>query len=1131
MATTGDKPSPRLAAQRRNRRAAAAVDDKKSGPDAPGVPEAAAVSAKPPGRQQRPPAAVPGGAPPEAHVAGAAAVPAKPPEAVLFRRALQTGDEIRNVLGARLQAQAPGTAAAADLAAKAFGSFRPSALTDAERAQGIYLESVQGLDEAKAQARFDTAMDTARTRGVSKLQDTQDKRKLKLQFGDALRGNKDLDRKENPDGTGFTVSVVPFFGLLSVMLAERPPLAREPVVSQCEAEAAATQLLNQLGAHSTSTAGAGAPTSGDGQPGAGRVSRVRPRDFVDEQVSRQMATARSPEEKLAVNVDPRATLANTENAVDTFELRAGASDVTSYHDFHSLNIAFEHVWTELFDAGLTELGKALYAEAVKFEQFCVPGQATKIDPNITSIADIKRLMARIAELSAIPEDQGMESSTNHEGSGASLLDVLDPLGLIHRKPAGTPEGQTASAGGTSEGQTAEAAAAQAYLQSIQIPGAVRLSRLLQEMARRIQENYAFKVFQEGSYNFGFLVTYRQTWTPESYQVGDLVSTLPLAPRETRRYTTKRVVKTTRAAKELEDSLRTTRSETAGTSRVEREIVDKAQNKTDFDATVKGSFGGEGTYKTEYTGQAGGEASAQSEQVKKNFHESVLKSAEDYKQQHRLEIDTTTSEETEETTFHEIQNPNDELTVTYMFYELQRRYLISERIHQLTPVILLANKVPAPDEIDDAWLTAYDWILRRVILDDSFRPALDYLTKSFVGAELNIQILETNARAQKKVADDIKDQLTAQNATLKSAQEGWAQKVDAQVGVGLAEDFMTSVKNVFDPFKLTGQNAGDYSKAIQTSADFAQETVLRAERERARLIDALAAATNVLQVAIDKLAAAVKDHNERVAEIDRLRVHVKDNIIYYMQAIWSHEPKDQRFFRVFDKKVNVPLADTSKATVTKRGPDLADQFAGYGDQFPYEVTLPVSFSNKVEEKQMNEIADLDTILGYKGNYAIYPLVENNFITLSMMLEYLEFSDDVMRLRDPDQFANYTVDELLKLADCIKRHDRDTFNAHAKDLKDLIVKRLISGRSEDDRVIVPTDSLYLEALVGTHPLLEDFKLLHRSLDVKKVQAEVRHAELENIRLAARALRGKDADPDIDKTVLIKGTNPAVTINPDA
>ena len=97
-----------------------------------------------------------------------------------------------------------------------------------------------------------------------------------------------------------------------------------------------------------------------------------------------------------------------------------------------------------------------------------------------------------------------------------------------------------------------------------------------------------------------------------------------------------------------------------------------------------------------------------------------------------------------TTFHEIQNPNDELAVTYLFYELQRTYRISERIHKLTPVILVANDVPAPDEIDDAWLVAHDWILRRVILDDSFRPALEYLTKSFVGAEVNIRILEANA---------------------------------------------------------------------------------------------------------------------------------------------------------------------------------------------------------------------------------------------------------------------------------------------------------------------------------------------------------------------------------------------------
>ena len=47
---------------------------------------------------------------------------------------------------------------------------------------------------------------------------------------------------------------------------------------------------------------------------------------------------------------------------------------------------------------------------------------------------------------------------------------------------------------------------------------------------------------------------------------------------------------------------------------------------------------------------------------------------------------------------------------------------------------------------------------------------------------------------------------------------------------------------------------------------------------------------------------------------------------------------------------------------------------------------------------------------------------------------------------------------------------------------------------------------------------------------MQAEVRHAELENVRLAARALRGKDEDPDIERKIVVEGTSPQWTIQPD-
>ena len=59
-------------------------------------------------------------------------------------------------------------------------------------------------------------------------------------------------------------------------------------------------------------------------------------------------------------------------------------------------------------------------------------------------------------------------------------------------------------------------------------------------------------------------------------------------------------------------------------------------------TATESLGGEG-YNISSTQTAGQDQAKQSEQVKKDFRESVLKSAQEYKQQHRTEIDTSESD--------------------------------------------------------------------------------------------------------------------------------------------------------------------------------------------------------------------------------------------------------------------------------------------------------------------------------------------------------------------------------------------------------------------------------------------------------------------------------------------------------
>jgi len=657
-------------------------------------------------------------------------------------------------------------------------------------------------------------------------------------------------------------------------------------------------------------------------------------------------------------------------------------------------------------------------------------------------------------------------------------------------------------------------------------GTNRLAYLLDKLEKKLAERYAFDVFAPGAINFGVMITYRQEWEPQRYQVADLVKTIPLGPKEVRRYTTRSVTKKTRAEKELDDNVTTQRSEATDTTRAEEAIVTKAIKKTNFNVSAQETFGQEGSWSVTATQSGGGSSTNDSTKTKKDFREAVLKSAREYREQHRVEVDVAETLETETTTFHEIQNPNDELAVTYLFYELERTYRISEKLHKLTPVILVANEVPAPNEIDDAWLIEHDWILNRAILDDSFRPALDYLTKSFTGAEVNIKILQANAQAQKELVDRLNQQLQLQLNILAANQRSLDDAVGGMVQSTQTQGQLNFVKRIFDPIGITGDADTGAVDAAELMVDYARETVNRAERERARLTSELEAAATALQVAVDKFSTAVKEHYDQVAGVDRLRLHVKENILYYMQAIWRQEPPDQRYFRLYDLEVPDLEIDTTgqMASVTTLEDDPLRRLLRelFGEEIA-NAHFPVP-NYQIVTRKLVEIADLDNVLAYKGNYMVFALKRNNYVTWHMMQDYLDLGNE-LGIRDPDQKGAYSVDELRELAECVARKQPEVWKDIKEDFEKLLIDRLTSPNRDNELVIVPTSSLYIECLVGTHPLLEDFKLIHRALDVKKVQAEVRRAELENIRLAARDLEGRRDDPDIEKKIVVEGASVGV------
>jgi hypothetical protein len=149
-------------------------------------------------------------------------------------------------------------------------------------------------------------------------------------------------------------------------------------------------------------------------------------------------------------------------------------------------------------------------------------------------------------------------------------------------------------------------------------------------------------------------------------------------------------------------------------------------------------------------------------------------------------------------------------------------------------------------------------------------------------------------------------------------------------------------------------------------------------------------------------------------------------------------------------------------------------------------------------------------------------EGNDLTDFMMTEYY---DPIGQLIDPDPLGNWTLHAFEEYVCCLyEQLSKESFERQLPALIKIYTKLKQLG-ARDEEVIVPSDSLYIEALPGVRPVLEDFKLLHRALDVKKVQAEVRAAELENVRMAARLFAGEREDPTIEKKVVVENAGTTI------
>jgi hypothetical protein len=225
-------------------------------------------------------------------------------------------------------------------------------------------------------------------------------------------------------------------GQLVDLILSKPNVSPANLYSLCQAELDAEEILKKIeGVPETANGGAAV---GNGTAGTSDAETL-----VKKTVNVQMDTLTSPESEVRYSSIPNSADKNNVQGsiVQTFELRPGASDVTSYHDFNTLQIAFEHVWSRIFDGQLTSLGQELFHEYVKLKEFT---GSTDPDPTISTLDDLKNLLDEIKYLSNFAETE-LPATTPKAGDNAGRGAPRSPEDIVQAVKDTLPYNQLANA--------------------------------------------------------------------------------------------------------------------------------------------------------------------------------------------------------------------------------------------------------------------------------------------------------------------------------------------------------------------------------------------------------------------------------------------------------------------------------------------------------------------------------------------------------------------------------------------------------------------------------------------------------------------------------------------------------------
>jgi hypothetical protein len=214
---------------------------------------------------------------------------------------------------------------------------------------------------------------------------------------------------------------------------------------------------------------------------------------------------------------------------------------------------------------------------------------------------------------------------------------------------------------------------------------------------------------EGSKRLAMLMIYRQYWNPEGYVKGKLVGYKNLIPAQKEKIRRRTFIQTTRERTTVEEFAASRQQDFSQSRKETSELLRENSTKFNFSSSVSGgfdfSFGS-----VDIAATTALDIASLSRATQSSVAEMSMKAAFSYNEKREVKIREETQVQEEFESELSLENPNQEITANYFYYQLLRQYSVTVELHDIRPVLLRTRFIPSEASIDDKFLGDYAHVL-------------------------------------------------------------------------------------------------------------------------------------------------------------------------------------------------------------------------------------------------------------------------------------------------------------------------------------------------------------------------------------------------------------------------------------